>query len=37
MSFVVDNVWLFSLSDRVVPYLAGSCVKSVVLVLSMFI
>ena len=35
--FVVGNVWLFDLSDRVVLYSAGSDVKSVVVVLSMFI
>ena len=35
--FVVGNVWLFNLSDRVVLYLAGSGVKSVVVVLSVFI
>ena len=35
--FVVGNVWLFNLSDRVVPYSAGSGVKSVVVVLSVFI
>ena len=32
--FVVGNVWLFILSDRVVLYSAGSSVKSVVVVLS---
>ena len=35
--FVVYNVWLFNLSDRVVSYSAGSGVKSVVLVLSVLI
>ena len=35
--FVVGNVWLFNLSDRVVLYSVKSGVKSVVLVLSMFI
>ena len=35
--FVVGNVWLFNLSDRIVPYSAGSGVKSVMVVLSMFI
>ena len=35
--FVVVNVWLFNLSDRVVLYLAGSGVKSLVVVLSLFI
>ena len=35
--FVVGNVWLFNLSDRVVLYSAGSDVKSVVVVSSMFI
>ena len=35
--FVVGNVWLFNLSDRVVLYSAGSSVKSVVIVLSVFI
>ena len=33
--FVVDSVWLFNLSDRVVPYSAESSVKSVVVVLSL--
>ena len=32
--FVVGNVWLFNLSDRVVLYSAGSGVKTVVIVLS---
>ena len=36
-SFVVGSVWLFSLSDRAVSYLAESCVKSVAVVLFMFI
>ena len=35
--FVVGNVWLFNYSDRVVLYSAGSGVKSVVVVLFMFI
>ena len=34
--FVVGNVWLFNLSDRVVLYSAGSGAKSVVVVLSVF-
>ena len=34
--FVVGNVW-FNLSDKVVLYSAGSGVKSVVVVLSVFI
>ena len=32
--FVVGSIWLFNFSDRVVPYSAGSNVKSVVVVLS---
>ena len=35
--FVVGSVWLFDLSDKIVPYSAGSGVKSVVVVLSGFI
>ena len=35
--FIVGSVWLFSLNDRVVPYSAGSGVKSVVVALSVFI
>ena len=35
--FVVGNVWLFILSDGVVPYSVGSGVKSAVVVLSVFI
>ena len=35
--FVVGNVWLFNLSDKVVLYSAGSGVKSVMVVLSVFI
>ena len=35
--FVVGSVRLFNLSDRVMPYSAGSGVKSVVVVLSVFI
>ena len=35
--FVVGNVWLFNVSDRVVPYSVGSGVTSVVVVLSVFI
>ena len=35
--FVVSSVSLFNLSDRVVLYSAGSGVKSVVIVLSVFI
>ena len=35
--FVVGSVWLLNLSDRVLPYSAGSGVKSVVVVLSVFI
>ena len=35
--FIVGNVWLFNLSNRVVPYSAGFGVKSVVVVLSVFI
>ena len=35
--FVIVNVWLFNLSDRVVPYSAGSGVNSVVVVLYVFI
>ena len=35
--FVVGNVWLLNLSDRVVLYLAGCGVKSVVVVLFVFI
>ena len=35
--FVVGNVWLFNLSDRVVLYSAGSGVRNVVIVLFVFI
>ena len=35
--FVVGNVWLFNLSDRVVLYSVGSGVESVVVVLSVII
>ena len=35
--FIVGNVWLFNLSDRVVPYSAVSDVKSLEVVLSVFI
>ena len=35
--FIVDNVWLFNLSDRVVLYSVGSGVKGVVVVLFVFI
>ena len=35
--FVVGNIWLFNLSDRIVPCSSGSGVKSVVVVLSVFI
>ena len=35
--FIVGNVWLFNLSDRVVLYSAGSGVKSMVVVLSVFV
>ena len=37
MCFVDCDVWLFNLSDRLVPYSAGSGVKSVMVVLSVFI
>ena len=30
--FVVGSIWLFNLSDRFVPYSAGSNVKSVIIV-----
>ena len=33
----VGNVWLFNLSNRVMPYSAGSGVKSVIVILSVFI
>ena len=35
--FIVGNVWLFYLSDRVVLYSAGFGVKSVVVILSVLI
>ena len=35
--FVIGNIWLFNSGDRVVLYSAGSGVKSVVVVLSVFI
>ena len=35
--FVVGNVWLFNLGDRVVLYSAGSGIKSVVVVFCLFL
>ena len=35
--FVIGSICLFNLSDRVMPYSAGSGVKSVLVVLSIFI
>ena len=35
--FALGSVWLFSINDGIVPYSAGSDVKSVVVVLCVFI